>query len=95
MPMQYKIISATGRNGLGCPFGVETSFAARFDLLSGSVGMAWDARSGLKHTMILSVPARFTGRNGLGCPFGFETLVAIGKSGLSAPSEWPGMPVRV
>ena len=37
------------RNGLGSPFGIETARFVAFVPSSSLVGMAWEARSGLKH----------------------------------------------
>src|SRR6266702_1318818 len=36
------------RNGLGSPFGIETAHRQSYPLLRAYVGMAWEARSGLK-----------------------------------------------
>ncbi len=36
--------------------------------------MAWEARSGLKHYVVLRFNDHFTRLNGLGSPFGIETM---------------------
>src|SRR6266849_7516038 len=41
-------ISKTGRNGLGSPFGIENTQDTPCAPLISNVGMAWEARSGLK-----------------------------------------------
>src|SRR6266581_3972679 len=38
------------RNGLGSPFGIETFYSSLVILQENQVGMAWEARSGLKQS---------------------------------------------
>ena len=73
------------RNGLRCPFGVETDV---FPLPPSrcQVGMACDARSGLKHQpRHIHLQRNRDGRNGLRCPFGVET------SSVASYSNYPTM----
>ncbi len=46
------------RNGLGSPFGIETSFNLGCAWKICKVGMAWEARSGLKQTGLIGSPPR-------------------------------------
>ena len=42
------------------------------------VGMAWEARSGLKPIQQYCPKVKHRGRNGLGSPFGIETFGPVG-----------------
>ncbi len=59
-----------------------------------AVGMAWDARSGLKLFSFMVCIICLGGRNGLGSPFGIETTPMHFLTSMEIMSEWPGMPVR-
>ena len=72
-PVRVSIVSTLlRRNGLGSPFGFETPRILPLiqNMIYRAVGMAWEARSGLKlfHPYVL-----LSRRNGLRCPFGVET----------------------
>ncbi len=57
--------------------------------------MAWEARSGLKHSLSSGGTDFHPWLNGLGSPFGIETTPTNAVLTCQQPSaKWPGKPVR-
>ena len=82
-------------DGLGSPFGFETTATAPDPGKGLAVGMAWEARSGLKLTIRIDLVIGFDGWDGLGSPLGFETHHPTYTSLWIQALGWPGKPVGV
>src|SRR6266849_5468933 len=81
------------RNGLGSPFGIETTphkLDGRTNLCRNGLGSPF----GIETSRSLLLLWQHIRRNGLGSPFGIETSLSDQAKKLSVVSEWPGKPVR-